>query len=268
MSAALDYAHGIRAVFKRDLLIFMSYRFRLFSQMFAVLFSLLSFYFIAHLVRLSAFGSPSAYFAFAVYGILIMSVLTAATSIPDVFHGELVAGTFERLLVSPMGPVVGVLAMSLFPIFYATFFAALTVLVATLAFGLPVNLAGLPLAMPVAALGTLAFGAFGLLMVAGVCVFKATPGRQYLSAVIGLFGGAYFPLVLLPHWLRWFPYAQPFTPALDLLRHLLLGTRSFEPPWIELLTLAGWVFVLIPLATGALGAAVRASRKRGIILEY
>jgi ABC-2 type transport system permease protein len=259
---------GLAAVIKRDCLLYASYRFRLVSQSISLFFSLGTFYFIAHLVRLTAFGSPSAYFAFAVYGIVIMTVLTSATAMPDLFRGELVQGSFERFLVSPFGPVAGVLAMVAFPILFAALFSAVMLAVATAVFGLPVNLSGLPLAVPIAALGAIAFAAVGLVLVAAVAVFKQTPGHSYLSAVIGLFGGAYFPVALLPHWLRWVPYAQPFTPAVDLLRHLMLRTPTMHRPWVELLILIGWVAVLVPVAASLIGTAMRVARARGVILEY
>lgn len=268
MSAALEYTDGVFAVFKRDCLIFASYRFRVVTQAFSLFFSLTTFYFIAHLVRLSAFGSPRAYFAFVVFGVVIMSVLTSSTTMPDLFRGELMAGTFERTLISPLGPIMGILAMVAFPIFYSSVFSAAMLVVATLAYGLPVHASGLPLAVPIAILGALAFASVGLMLVGAVLVFKQTPGHAYLSAAIGLFGGAYFPVKLLPSWLHWAPYAQPFTPALDLLRHLLLGTASLERPWLELVTLIGWVAVLIPAAVIVLGKAIRVGRQRGVILEY
>jgi ABC-2 type transport system permease protein len=101
-----------------------------------------------------------------------------------------------------------------------------------------------------------------------VLVFKQTPGRAYLSAAIGLFGGAYFPITLLPHWLRIVAYVQPFTPAVDLLRHILLGTPTFERSWLELASLTAWVVVLLPVTLIVLRAAVRTSSKHGTILEY
>jgi ABC-2 type transport system permease protein len=268
VSLALEYANGVCAVFKRDCLIFASYRFRVVSQSFSMLFSLITFYFVSHLVHVSAFGSPSVYFAFVVFGIVIMSVLMSATTLPDLFRSELVAGTFERTLVSPMGPVAGLLAMVAFPIVYSAAFSAVMLAVATGAFGLPVRMSGIPLAIPVAGLGALAFGSIGLMLVAAVLVFKQTPGHAYLGAAIGLFGGAYFPVALLPQWLQWVSYVQPFTPALDLLRHLLLGTASLERPWVELLSLSAWVLILVPTAASVVGAAVRVGRNRGVILEY
>ncbi len=259
---------AVGAVFKRDLVIFASYRFRLVSQGLALMVSLTTFYFIARLVHVSAFSSPKEYYAFVVYGIVIMAILTSALNMPDLFRSELVAGTFERTLVSPVGPVAGILAMVAFPAVFETIFAALMLIIATALYGLPVHVSGLPLAIPIAILGTTAFTAIGILFVATVMVFKSVPGHAFISAGIGIFGGAFFPVRLLPHWLQWVPYAQPFTPAVDLLRHELLGTTTIYRPSAEGLVLLAWAVVLLPLSVFVLDSAVSVGRRRGILLEY
>ena len=62
------------------------------------------------LQKTQEFSSSDEYFAFVVAGLLIMFVLQAAAAAPLFLRQELVAGTFERSLVSPMGPLLGILA--------------------------------------------------------------------------------------------------------------------------------------------------------------
>jgi ABC-2 type transport system permease protein len=87
-------------------------------------------------------------------------------------------------------------------------------------------------------------------------------------AGLSLLGGAYFPIRLFPGWIRWASDVQPFTPTVDLLRHLLIGTRPVEPVWLDLVKLAGFTAVLIPLAITALWLAINLSRRRGTILDF
>ena len=73
---------------------------------------------------------------------------------------------------------------------------------------------------------------------------------------------------MLPDWIEWTSDVQPFTPAVDLLRHLLIGIPLEDSAWSDVLRMAGFAAVLLPLSALALVAAIKTSRKRGTILEY
>ena len=89
-----------------------------------------------------------------------------------------------------------------------------------------------------------------------------------MSAGIALVSGLYFPIVLLPEWIQWVADVQPFTPAVDLLRHLLVGLPLREPAWTSILKLVGFAIVLLPLAAWAVSCAIRRARRTGTIIEY
>ena len=61
---------------------------------------------------------------------------------------------------------------------------------------------------------------------------------------------------------------QPFTPAVDLLRHLLLGIPSVQAVWLELVKLLGFTATLLPISVMVLSLAVHVSRRRGTLMEY
>lgn len=197
-----------------------------------------------------------------------MAVLTSALNTSQVVRAELMAGNFERILISPLGPVGGVVAVAAFPIVYATLFAALMLTLAAGVFGVPVHPVGIPPALGVAMLGALAFAAIGLFFVAALFAYKSAMGVTWVIAALGILGGVYFPITLVPGWIRWVSEVQPFTPAVDLLRHLLVNTPSIQPVWLELLKLAGFTAVLMPASAAALWFAVNVSRRRGTIMEY
>ncbi len=124
MSEAITAGHAFLAVMRRDLHVFLSYRTRLVSQVLTSLFSLTLFYYVSRLVHVSGFHSPSAYFGFVVVGISMVGVLYSCFSIPELLRQELVAGTFDRLLLSPFGAVRSVIAMTLFPLMCSFVLAA------------------------------------------------------------------------------------------------------------------------------------------------
>jgi ABC-2 type transport system permease protein len=263
-----QYGAAMLATIRRDALIFVSYRFRIASQIIGMLFTLTIFFYIGKIVRPGAVGPHGAYFAYAVVGIVTTSVLTSALMSAEIVRMELMAGNFERILISPIGPVWGIVCLTAFPIGYATAFAGVMLALAAGVFGVPIHVADLIPALGVGILGAISLGSIGLLFVGGLIAFKSALGATFVVAGLSLLGGAYFPLRLFPGWIRWTSDVQPFTPTVDLLRHLLIGTRAIESPWLELGKLIGFTVVLMPLSIGVLRLAVHWSRRRGTIFEY
>jgi ABC-2 type transport system permease protein len=269
MSAMATSGQAFLAMMRRDLYVYLSYRTRLVSQLLTALFSLTLFYYVSRLVHVSGFGSHAAYFGFVVVGIALIGVLYSSFSIPELVRQELVAGTFDRLLLSRFGAVRSVIAMSLFPMVYAFLLSTLTLALGCAIFGLQLHWSTVPEAVPVMALVLLAFLPFGILFAAlTVLVKQGSVGTSWVIALLSIIGGLYFPVSLLPAWLQTASKLQPFTAATDVLRHLLVGSSLGESPRSSLLKLAGFAAVLLPLSILALARAIRFSQKRGTIIEY
>jgi ABC-2 type transport system permease protein len=258
------------AICKRDFLLFASYRTRMFTTLFTSAVSLTLFYYVSRLVSARSVGSPDDYYAFVVVGLIILGVLTSTLSSPvGTLRAELQTGTFERLVVSPFGAVRAIASLLIFPLALATVTGVLSLCFAGLVFGLDVRWSTAALAIPVALLGATAFAPFGLMMASAVVVFKQTnAGATFVITGFSLLAGVYFPVTLLPDWIRWASDVQPFTPAVDMLRNLLVGTPLRESAGLELGKLAAFALVMTPVALMLLQAAVRRSRRRGTIIEY
>jgi ABC-2 type transport system permease protein len=256
------------AIFRRDLQIFLSYRALAFSLLFSSVFSVALFYYLSRLLRVSEFNSPQAYFAFVVVGLVISAVLQSTLALATSLRSELVAGTFERVLLSPFGAVRGALSMMIFPLVQSIVIACWTLLLATIVFGLDLHWQTLPLALPVAILAALSFSAIALLVAAGVIVFKQVPGIAMMIACVTLVSGLYFPTTLLPDWIGWTAQVQPFTPAVELLRNLLAGLPMADPAWVYLVKLIGFLCILMPIGAWALARGIALSQRRGTIIEY
>jgi ABC-type multidrug transport system permease subunit len=255
-------------IFRRDMTVYFSYRGRLVTQYVGVLFSLAVFYYISRLVRVGEFSSPDTYFSYAAVGVIILQVLQSTLDIPSAVRQELVAGTFERLAVSPFGPVASILSLFLFPIASAVLTMLVTVILTALVFGVDASWSTVPAAIPVAIVGATALGAIALLFAAMVVRFKQAPGAAYVLAAISLVAGFYFPPSLLPWWLRWASDVQPFTPAVDLLRHLLVGQGLRYSAWEDVGKLVGFTTVLLPFGVAVLLVAIDRGRRLGTLTEY
>jgi ABC-2 type transport system permease protein len=257
-------------VVRRDLSIFASYRTAFATQILANLFSLTLFYYISRLVTIGEFGSPDEYFAYAVIGILTLDIaISTLVFPPTMLRQELVAGTFERLVLSPFGALASVCAMAVFPVLWAIVRAMLSVAVAAVVFGLPISGPEAFLAVPVALLAAISFIPFGLMIAGAVLLIKQALGAgNWIVAGISILAGFYFPIALLPDWLQWASDVQPFTPAVELMRNLVVGTPMSESAWGALLQLVLFTAVLLPISVWSLRAALRTSRRRGTIIEY
>jgi ABC-2 type transport system permease protein len=258
------------AVMERDLRIFRSYRLRPISLIIGPITTVTLFYYISRLVTVKAIGASDGYFAYVVVGVVALEILTSTiATAPVTLRQELVAGTFERLVLSPLGGIRGVLAMMLFPFVQALVVATVTLLFSAVAFGMPIAWPDVLLAAPASVLGALTFAPFGVLVAASILIVKqALAGVSVLLTAMSIVAGVYFPVRLLPDWIEWLSNVQPLTPALELLRHLILDTPSAHSPLLDVVKLLAWAAVLLPVSLWALAGAIGYSRRRGTIIEY
>ena len=258
------------AILKRDALIFLSYRGRFFSQVFAGFFSVAVFYYVSRLVTAHTFRSSDQYFAYVVVGLATFGILTSTlVTLPADIRQELLAGTFERIMLSPFGAVWAIVSMTFFPFVMALTGGLVTLTLARAAFGMPIHWSTAPFAIPVVMLGALTFVPFGLFAAAAaIAVKQAAVGVGLIVTGISFFGGVFFPVTLLPGWIEWTAKVQPFTPTLELLRHLLIGTAMTESQSAALLKMSLFAAVLLPPAIALVSFAIRFAQRRGTIIEY
>jgi ABC-2 type transport system permease protein len=261
---------AVAAICARDFRIWASYRMRFFSTLFAAVFGVTLFYYVSRLVNSPDVGSADDYFGFVVVGTATLEVLTATLTAPvATLRSELVAGTFERMVVSAFGPVASIASLILFPLLLGLVVGTVTITTAVVGFGLELHWATVPLAIPAAVLGAISFAPFGLLMAAAVLVFKQTnAGAAFVLSGLSLVSGLYFPVSLLPDWIQWASDVQPLTPAVNLLRHLLIDAPMPGTPLEAVAKLVGFAAVLLPMSAVVLRAAVQRSRRNGTITEY
>lgn len=256
-------------IMRRDAILFVSYRTQFVSQVLGPLFSLVVFYYISRLLTSNTLQSPGGYFGYVVIGLAIVQILTISLGVmPMTIRQELVSGTIERFLVSAHGPVNGIFGTMLFPLVNALLSGTLLLVFAAVIFGLPLAATAV-LAIPVALLGTFAFMPFALILVSMVIAFKqVSSASQFIVTAVAIVGGLYFPIALLPGWIEWAAEVQPFTPATDLLRHLLVDTPLEHSVALDLGKLVAFTVILFPVAIACLRTAIRYGQRTGTIAEY
>lgn len=258
------------AIVRRDLLVFVSYRSQAASRVVNSIVSAAMFYYISRLVSTEQFMDADDYFAYVVVGLAIMQVLSSTLgSTPMVVRADLISGTLERVLVSPFGVLGAVIAALVFPTALALLTGAITIAFSAVVFGLHIEVTTVAWAIPLSVLASLAFAPFTLGFTAFVLAFKQVmPGSNYVVTALALVSGIYFPVELLPSWIAWFAEVQPFTPAVELLRHVITGAPTSDPVLLLVAKLVGFTVVLGPLSLIAVNRAVEYGRRRGSLIEY
>ncbi len=208
------------------------------------------------------------YFRFVTLGEGVLLVpLCVVTGFLRVTREASADGTLEALLALPIGGRRALLMLGLATVPREVFRAVLWLAIATLAFGLRVDLGGLVAAAGVLALSLPAFISVGACAAAVFLKWGRGEGAVGTVTVLAsLLAGAYFPTQVLPASIqelgRWI---SPFSAALEASRLAFDGV-SFAL-WLEpLAALAAWAAVSVPLGAWSLGHGVRAVRERGAIV--
>jgi ABC-2 type transport system permease protein len=260
VSSIAAHADAALAVAKRDVVVFRSYRLRFLGEVVAGFSTVAVTYYVSRLVNVPPFNS----------GLVIMEILFSTVgALPARVRQELVAGTFERFVVSPFGAAAGVISMTTFPFLLSLASGTITMAFAMIVFGMPIEWSTAWLGFPLVILGCLSFAPFALFGAAGViCVKQAQTGMHFVLLGIAFIAGFLFPVSLLPGWIQWTSDVQPFTPTVGLLRHVVAGTPMDGSVGLALLKIVLAAAILFPLSAWALALGIRISQRRGTIIEY
>ncbi|GAB7106864.1 ABC transporter permease [Streptomyces phaeofaciens JCM 4814] len=190
-------------------------------------------------------GGRSAYIAYIVPGILLMTigstVIGAAVSVATDMNEGIIA-RFRTMAIHRgsvlIGHVVGSVLQSL----------ASVILVGAVAVAIGFRSTDATVLEWLAALGLLALFALALTWIA-VGMGMASPNAEAASnsamplILLPLISSAFTPVDAMPGWFRPIAEYQPFTPAIETLRGLLLGTEIGHNGWLAI----GWSIALAAL---------------------
>lgn len=216
---------------------------------------------------LRAYGGS--YFAFVVIGVafddyLALGIGAIANSIRD---GQM-TGTLELMLLSPARLSVVLLASSLWSYVFATV-GVLAYLMAGAVLGMRLGNANVPFAVLSLAVAIVSFTALGLFAASLVILVKRSNPLGWAIRVSSVvLGGVFYPVGVLPTWLRVVGQALPLTHALELMRRSLLLGEGFAQLWGEFLTLIGLTAIFLPLGLLACQLAVHIARTDGSLSQY
>jgi len=261
------------AFLRRDFLNLASYRLSFVLGLTSLLFYLLIFFFVGRVFSglgsnyLARYGGE--YFPFVVVGLAMQSLVGAGLGgLSQVLAREQYVGTLESLLGRRGGGFQVLAAASLARYLTSSGRLVAYLVVAAVVFRVSFHLAGLPLFVGVTALTVAAYFGLGMLSAAFVLVFKqGNPINLFFGQLAALLSGVFFPVEVLPEWLRAVGAFIPLTYALHVGRAALLGeaaTAAARP----LLYLAA--FAAAALVVGALSFrwALARAKRDGSLGQY
>lgn len=262
------------AYLRRDYLLASASRLAFLWQVASVVFAAPTLYFLGRLIQpgasphLAAFGGD--YFAFVILGVALLGFLSAGmgAAAGAVRHEQLV-GTLETLLVTPTPlPTLGVGA-SLWAVLTATGQAVLYLLLGVRIFGMDVTGMNLLSVLVILLLAAAAYASLGIFSAAFVLFFKyPDPLTSIFAGVSAFLAGVFYPTSVLPPALQQVAQVVPLTHALRALRLAVLQGYGVTALRREILFLALFSAVAIPLAVGAFRVAIVHARRSGTLGAY
>jgi ABC-2 type transport system permease protein len=261
---------AIGALIGRDWRITRSYRTAFLTDLAFGFLNLAAYYYISRTLRAGVHrglaGAPN-YFAFAAVGVALSVVLQAAiTGVSRRLRDEQLTGTLEALCVQPISAAELALGLAGFPFLFAATRAFIYLLAAGAFLGLSFAHCDWPALLISFTVSGLAFAGLGVALAAIVLVFKRADSVGALGTFgLSMLGGAFFPIAVLPNWLRPLADVVPTRYAFDAVRGSLFGGQSWSDPVLALgaigigtMAIALWLF----------GAGLRHSMRQGSLNQY
>jgi ABC-2 type transport system permease protein len=262
------------AFLRRDFLVAWSYRMLFVSDVAALAFQALSFYFIGLMVDpgvLPTYGDTRAtYMEFVVVGIALgVFVQLGLGRVAAAIRNEQLMGTLESLLMTPTHPATIQLGSVVYELIYIPVRTAVFFAVVAIAFGLSFEPGGLLPALAILLLFIPFVWGLGVASAAATLTFKRGSGGIGLGVTaLTLFSGAYFPLDLLPGWGTTLAELNPIAIAIEGMRESLLGGAGWSQTGRALLVIAPLSAVSLTAGLLAFRASLRRERKRGSLGLY
>ncbi|MGH8916371.1 MAG: ABC transporter permease [Acidimicrobiia bacterium] len=233
---------------------------------------IVTFKFVADMVSDNGAEVGFDYYSFVVLGVATMSVLgVTLNSFGGTMLNFVTQGQLEMFLVEPMPWRALPFALVPWPTFRVFVTSSLMVLL-SIPLGAEYTLSGAPTAVLIVFMGFASTLAIGILGASVKVLSKRTdPILQLYTIAASVLSGAFFPVELLPGWLRAFSWVIPHTYVMQALRRALMPQGEVLPgptAGQAILALAVFSLIMYPIALSVFGRALEYGRKIGALSGY
>jgi ABC-2 type transport system permease protein len=256
------------AFYKRDLFTDLSYKLAFTFEVIDVLVGVCAYYFVARMIGRGAYHGYEP-FAFIVVGMAVNGYMsTSLACYANSIRGTQPLGTLKMVLATPTSPMTFILLSSVYPVLRAAFDAFIYLLGGAL-LGLSLARVNVPAVLLIFLLSELAFSSIGILSATFTLVFKrGDPLLWLFGGLSWLLGGVYFPIDILPRWLRDAAQLLPITHALLGMRAAMLQHATFRMLLPQIGILGVFALVGLPLSLLAFQSGVRWAKVTGTLSHF
>jgi ABC-2 type transport system permease protein len=270
----LDELRKVPAFFRRDLLVLLSYRLAFVGDWVNLVLQVVIFYFVGRMIdpsRLPVVGGVRvSYMEFVAVGIALTSFVQISLGrVVSVIRTEQMLGTLEALIVTPTSFTTIQLGSVAYDLVYIPIRIGLFLGLASVAFDVHIVASGFIPALTIVAFFIPFVWGLGAVGAAGVLTFRRGSGLVGVGvSALTIASGTYFPLSVLPAWLRWVAAHNPITLSLDGLREVLLAGTGWASVFPTIRVLAPVAAVSLAVGIVALRLAIRRERRLGTLGSY
>ena len=262
------------AFIRRDVQTQISYRLATLLRVLGIFFSVAAFFFVARVFGTAA--SPylaeygGNYFAFVLVGIAFAAYQSVGLyAFSQAIRSGQTEGTLEAMLATPTRLEMILGASALWSFVQASFQVLGYLLVGVLLFGAPLERANIGTALMVLLVALVAFSGLGILSASVILVTKrGDPINLLFASLTTLLSGVYYPVDVLPAWLRTLSNLLPLTHALQGMRLALLEGAGLIQVAPDLAMLGLFAVVVVPGGILAFRWALRKARADGSLTQY
>ncbi|MEX0763053.1 MAG: ABC transporter permease [Dehalococcoidia bacterium] len=251
-----------------------SYRLAFLMQSVGLAFPLIGIFFMARLfnnVNVDAIEEyGGSYVEFLIVGLMVVSYSgTALRSFTGSLRAAQVTGSLEILLLTPTKLSTMLFGWALYPLIRSTLFLCVYVLGGFIVVGLSFSNANVGAAVLTLGLTVMVMGSLGLFAASFTLAFKqGDPFTAILVLAAGMFSGTLYPVNVLPGWLQAVAQALPQTHAIEAMRLSLLRGYPISDLASDLIPLAIYAIVLLPIGILSLRLAMHQARVDGSLGHY
>jgi len=267
----ISRAIKVWAFLQRDFLSEVSYRLAFLMQIAAMLLAVTAFFFVSRMIDPDTPGlREMPPFDFLLVGMAFQFYFTTALySFSAKLRNEQLLGTLEAMLVSPTPTSMVIFSSAAWDFTYGAIRIGVYLLAGTLMFGANLRLDHLGTLLAGVALTLFSSAGLGILSASFILYFKrGDPINFLLSGSTMFLGGVFFPIELLPGWIRWAANLLPITWSLRVVRGTLIEGRGLGELAGDLGVLAAMTAVLLPAGLLASRIAIRRAKRDGTLIQY
>jgi len=268
------FLRKIIAFIKKDFLIQASYKLQFILTWLGILVQVGVFYFISKLfgradaLYLKEYGGE--YFSFVLVGIAFSGYfLTALRSLSVSIREEQMMGTLEAIILTPTKISTLIISLPCWSFIFGLINIFICLFLGVGFLGVKLSSIDIFAILTILALTVISLGSIGMLSAAFIVVLKkGDPIAWAIGAFSAFFGGAYFPIAILPQKLKLISYCLPITYSLRSLRYALLQGYSFKALLFDIIILSLFCIILAPLSIVVFKIAVRKAKVAGSLSHY